>query len=601
MGKYVVFGAGDYGRRILKLIGKSRIECFIDNNPNKDGMEMEGIKVFCFDDARRFIQGYQVIIAVSEEKVDDIAGQLVENGINDYINYKDFVQQITKEKILNRPDNIEIYKKAINWVKENTVENEGIIVATSNQRSYPEVTGYYIPTLLRWGYRDLAVKYAKWLIQIQKADGSWLDAEGRSSYIFDSAQILKGLLAIRRILPEVDEAIVNGCDWIFSRMNDEGRLITPSKNAWGNNTDMCDEVIHLYCISPLFEAGRIFGKEEYIKKAEIIKNYYLSTYSDKIMNFSLLSHFYAYLMEALIDIDEVDMAKKAMNNIAVYQDESGAVPAYNNVHWVCSTGLFQLALVWFRLGEIDRGKRAFEFASKLQNGSGGWFGSYQIGDYPNENNDYFAEAEISWANKYFLDALYYKNLAEFDASKSYFLAKIDKEDGRYKIIKDIVIQSTDNNSNILDIGCGKGRYIKNLLEDAPERNYHASDVSEGVMKCIDDDRVMCRQGMLTCIPWEDNTFDFVYCCEALEHAVDIESAVREMARVTRPDGKIAIIDKPIEKLGALEIGEWEQWLDSKKLIPIMNKYCSDVNVIDEILYEGNKNDGLFCAWIGTVM
>lgn len=598
--KYIIFGAGNYGHRILNLIEKNTVDYFIDNDPLKDGLKIDGIRVNYFYNVRHLIQDHTIIVAVSRDKEEEIIRQLIANKCDSYIRYDDFVHEIIKNKILGRTNKIQIYKKTINWIKNNSIENEGIIVATSNRNSYPEVTGYYIPTLLRWGYRDLAVAYSRWLKKIQKEDGSWFDANNDNAYIFDSAQVLKGLLSIRHINHSVDDSIIKGCDWIFSRMNDEGRLLTPSKQAWGDDKDMCDEVVHLYCISPLMEAGRIFGRQDYVKNAEKVKKYYLTNYYDKIMKFSLLSHFYAYLMEALLDIGEVEMAKAAMDRMVYFQDVNGAIPAYNNVHWVCSTGLFQLALVWFRMGEYERGKNAFEYACKLQNESGGWYGSYQIDNIEGEQNDYFPDGEISWANKYFLDALYYKILKEFDANENYFLASIEKTDGRYKLIKEIAESSLKKGSKVLDIGCGKGRYIKNLLEDVPDRKYYASDVSEGVMKYIDDERVICKQGMLTCIPWDDNTFDFVYCCEALEHSIDIESAVREMARVTCPGGKIAIIDKPIEKLGALEIGEWEQWIDSKEFIPILKKYCSDVKVIDEIIYENNKNDGLFNAWIGTV-
>ena len=103
-------------------------------------------------------------------------------------------------------------------------------------------------------------------------------------------------------------------------------------------------------------------------------------------------------------------------------------------------------------------------------------------------------------------------------------------------------------------------------------------------------------GTLTCIPYPDNFFDVVYTCEALEHAVDIKCAIREMARVTKPHGKIVIVDKNKEMLGALEIGEWEQWFDSDELLSVINKYYSDTMVISDIPY-GNKRDGLFLAWI----
>ena len=41
-----------------------------------------------------------------------------------------------------------------------------------------------------------------------------------------------------------------------------------------------------------------------------------------------------------------------------------------------------------------------------------------------------------------------------------------------------------NGLKIADVGCGKGCYIKNLLEDVPDAQYFAVDLSEKVMKSI---------------------------------------------------------------------------------------------------------------------
>lgn len=132
-------------------------------------------------------------------------------------------------------------------------------------------------------------------------------------------------------------------------------------------------------------------------------------------------------MEAMLDIGHEELAREAMEKISKLQKESGAVPGYHNVDWVCSTGLFQLALVWFRLGEVEKGNKAFVYACKLQNETGGWYGSYISEDNANEVNTYFPDAEISWANKYFLDALYYKNLATFEKQADIFGSKIEIE------------------------------------------------------------------------------------------------------------------------------------------------------------------------------
>ena len=67
-----------------------------------------------------------------------------------------------------------------------------------------------------------------------------------------------------------------------------------------------------------------------------------------------------------------------------------------------------------------------------------------------------------------------------------------------------------------------------------------------------------RLRTLTCIPYDDNTFAVTYTCEALEHAIDIENAVKEMVRVTKSNGYVVIIDKNKASYGMLEIGDWEQ-------------------------------------------
>ena len=69
----------------------------------------------------------------------------------------------------------------------------------------------------------------------------------------------------------------------------------------------------------------------------------------------------------MIDLGEVEMASEAMAKMESYQKESGAIPGLNNCDWVCSTGLFQLALVWYRLGNYQCADKAFEYACKLQN------------------------------------------------------------------------------------------------------------------------------------------------------------------------------------------------------------------------------------------
>lgn len=70
------------------------------------------------------------------------------------------------------------------------------------EKSYPETTGYIIPTMLQLAnfledvrYRQSAVRAGEWLLEIQQSDGAFLDLAGNRQ-IFDTGQILEGLIAL---------------------------------------------------------------------------------------------------------------------------------------------------------------------------------------------------------------------------------------------------------------------------------------------------------------------------------------------------------------------------------------------------------------------
>ena len=274
---YVIFGSGNYGQRALQLLGNENIAFFIDNDFNKQGALLDGIQIISFEQALLKIRDHVIVIAVSDLYYKEIQVQLERVGITRYISLKEIQQSITKQKILSRPDFIQIYKKNMCWIKMHTLNNLGIVNNSTLIKPYPEVTGYYIPSLIRWGYRELAVQYANWLMDIQKTDGSWYDTDDQSAYIFDSAQILKGLLAIWDIYPDknhLEKAIRDGVNWILSCMTSEGRLVTPDETCWGSDEDTCSELIHTYCLSPIIEAGKRLDNDEYIQKAHLSLEYY---------------------------------------------------------------------------------------------------------------------------------------------------------------------------------------------------------------------------------------------------------------------------------------------------------------------------------------
>lgn len=597
MSKYVLFGAGFYGKVAINHLGQNSIEYILDNNPDREGQELLGIPIYYFPNKVEECKKKEVVISVRQEICSEIANQLKESGIAKYKTMYEVEQEMVQDRIKESSNNIVTYKKAINWIKTNTFEGKGIINTSTIPLSYPEVTGYYIPTLLDWGYRDLAIQYAKWLCNIQNKDGSWTDTEGTGAFVFDSGQILKGLVAIYPILPEVKTNLIKGCDWLVSNMTEEGRLPAVDPSTWQDGKTL-SELVHIYCLSPLCDVGKLLDRPDYIEKAHKILNYYINNYKEKILDFHLLSHFYAYVIEGLIDMGEINLAKEAMDKVALLQTPSGAVPGYKNVNWVCSTGLFQFAIIWFKLGDLARGEKAFNYACKLQNETGGWYGSYQPEQGACENMTYIPDAEISWAVKYFLDALKFYGQTISKMRCEFFVGEISNESTAYETLKNTVKDVTNNQKQpmILDVGCGKGVQAKQLKMDFPKIDMHAVDIIEDTISCIPDAVATCKVGSLTSIPYKNETFDMVYTCEALEHAVDIENAIKELARATKKDGTILIIDKYLEARSEYLIEKWEQFFDEDELKSLLEKYCDEVRVIHGIGHY--KDEYKMSAWIG---
>ncbi len=99
------------------------------------------------------------------------------------------------------------------------------------------------------------------------------------------------------------------------------------------------------------------------------------------------------------------------------------------------------------------------------------------------------------------------------------------------------------------------------------------------------------------VGYPDGFFDGVYSVEALEHAVLVEGAIREMARVLRPGGKIVIVDKNRAKAGALKTKRWEKWFGQDEVARMLDSQGIDVRC-RTISYGDHPANGLFFSWEG---
>lgn len=284
------------------------------------------------------------------------------------------------------------YERAMDWFKAHRVPGKGIIVHTKQPVPYPEVTGYWVPTLYRWGEAELARECTRWLLSVQLPDGAFPAPDG-VPYTFDTGQVMRGLCAALGDVSGAEAALRKASDWMLTQVAANGQLRTPSTEQW---SDIASDLIHTYAVPPLAEAGRRLGVKEYEEAAHLVLDYYKR--QPGLVPFNRLSHFHAYAMEALTELGEMDLAREGMADVARVQRADGSIPAYPDVEWVCSTGMAQYAIVWYTLGDKVRADRAIAYLEKIQNPSGGFYGSYGKGAR------YIAGAEISWGVKYVLDA-----------------------------------------------------------------------------------------------------------------------------------------------------------------------------------------------------
>ena len=150
---------------------------------------------------------------------------------------------------------------------------------------------------------------------------------------------------------------------------------------------------------------------------------------------------------------------------------------------------------------------------------------------------------------------------------------------------------------IADIGCGKGRFARIVKERWPGAHVIAVDLAEAMLAHVPADLERVAASM-TALPLATESVDAAYATESLEHAVDIPAAVAELARIVRPGGRIAIIDKDAEAWGRLKTPEWERWFGRKELERLLARHCRRVWSKPISYWEDVPPDGLFLAWFG---
>ncbi len=101
---------------------------------------------------------------------------------------------------------------------------------------------------------------------------------------------------------------------------------------------------------------------------------------------------------------------------------------------------------------------------------------------------------------------------------------------------------------ILDIGCGPGFYVRELLDEIGEKgSVVAVDASPDMLtlarrRCDGHDNVDFREGNAVALPVDDGDFDAALCVQVMEYVPDPSVALAEIHRALRPGGRALIWD-----------------------------------------------------------
>ncbi|MFE4460076.1 class I SAM-dependent methyltransferase [Nocardia tengchongensis] len=161
-----------------------------------------------------------------------------------------------------------------------------------------------------------------------------------------------------------------------------------------------------------------------------------------------------------------------------------------------------------------------------------------------------AEVQAAYSDNKLAQVLYHDWEAETYDDKwsiSYDERCIEYARGRFDAVAPISEQPYER---ALELGCGTGFFLLNLMQGGVAERGSVTDLSPGMVKVATRNGqnlgldVDGRVADAETIPYEDDTFDLVVGHAVLHHIPDVELALKECLRVLKPGGRFVFAGEP---------------------------------------------------------
>jgi hypothetical protein len=242
------------------------------------------------------------------------------------------------------------------------------------QPSYQEVTGYLLPTMIKWDAGDLAERCAGFLLRVQNRDGGFNGIDGIPRP-FDTSAVIEGLMCMYAHTAEVKyyKAAYNATEWMQQHITKDGYLANSPTNREP-------------CVYNLRASAIIQNRREmdYWKQRGLI--------ADRER-----AHYLAYALEGALNFGETDFAMQYLelaykNRLQPFYVDHSFSPLFADFD-VCASA--QMAILFHRVG-MDA-SRHYEAVKHHIHANGGVPQSVGMNGQDGDGR------EISWAAKFVLD------------------------------------------------------------------------------------------------------------------------------------------------------------------------------------------------------